>query len=145
SQLEMWVDSSSIKSLTAGYPTPHRTVGPMSVVPAAEWVDLVLPIASPPPFLVEQDSRHVSLTLYGTQASPETIKYLQNEPFIRVVNWVPVGTDRIRLDIELARPPYGYLVLFEPRGFVLRLRRPPRISAARPLEGLTITVDPGHP
>ncbi len=36
-------------------------------------------------------------------------------------------------------------MLFDARGFVLRLRRPPRISAARPLEGLTITVDPGHP
>jgi N-acetylmuramoyl-L-alanine amidase len=145
SQLEVWVDSASVKTLVPGYPAPHRTVGPMSVVPSAEWVDLVLPISSAPPFLVEQDTRHVSLTLYGTQASPETIKYLQNEAFIRVVNWVPVGTDRMRLDIELARPPFGYLVLFEPRGFILRIRRPPRISAARPLEGLTITVDPGHP
>jgi N-acetylmuramoyl-L-alanine amidase len=145
SQLEVWVDSTSVKQLAPGYPAPHRTIGPMSVIGAAEWVDLVLPLSSPPPFLVEQDTRHVALTLYGTQASPETIKYLQNEPFIRVINWVPVGSDRIRLDIELSRPPYGYLVLFEPRGFVLRLRRPPRISAARPLEGLTITVDPGHP
>ena len=145
SQLEVWVDSTSVKQLAPGYPAPHRTVGPMSVVGAAEWVDLVLPISSPPPFLVEQDTRHVALTLYGTQASPETIKYLQNEPFIRVINWVPVGSDRTRLDIELSRPPYGYLVLSDGRGFVLRLRRPPRISAARPLEGLTITVDPGHP
>ncbi len=145
SQLEVWVDSENIKSLPAGYPAPRRTIGPMSVVPAAEWVDLVLPLSSPPPFLVEQDTRGVSLTLYGTQASPETIKYLQNEPFIRVINWVPVGSDRIRLDIELSRPPFGYLVLFDERGFVLRLRRPPKISAARPLDGLTITVDPGHP
>ncbi len=145
SQLEVWVDSANIKSLPAGYPAPRRTIGPMSVVPAPEWVDLVLPLSSPPPFLVEQDTRHVSLTLYGTQASPETIKYLQNDPFIRVINWVPVGSDRIRLDIELSRPPFGYLVLFDSRGFVLRLRRPPVINAARPLDGLTITVDPGHP
>jgi N-acetylmuramoyl-L-alanine amidase len=145
SQLEVWVDSTSVKQLAAGYPAPHRTVGPMFVAGAAEWVDLVLPISSPPPFLVEQDTRHVALTLYGTQASPETIKYLQNEPFIRVINWVPVGSDRTRLDIELSRPPYGYLVLADARGFVLRLRRPPRISAAHPLDGLTITVDPGHP
>jgi N-acetylmuramoyl-L-alanine amidase len=117
----------------------------MSVVPAAEWVDLVLPIASPPPFLVEQTEHKVSLTLYGTQASPETIKYLQNDPFIRFINWTPVGSDRTRLDIDLSREPYGYLVLFDSRGFILRLRRPPHIVAARPLEGLTITVDPGHP
>ena len=28
---------------------------------------------------------------------------------------------------------------------ILRLRRPPRVDVARPLAGLTITVDPGHP
>jgi N-acetylmuramoyl-L-alanine amidase len=61
------------------------------------------------------------------------------------MNWVPERSDRIRLDMELSRPPYGYLVLFDSRGLVLRLRRPPHISAAHPLEGLTITVDPGHP
>ena len=34
------------------------------------------------------------------------------------------------------------VVLFDPaRGFILRLRRPPRVSPTRPLEGLTITVD----
>jgi len=31
------------------------------------------------------------------------------------------------------------------RGLVLRIRRPPRVNARRPLQGLTITVDPGHP
>jgi N-acetylmuramoyl-L-alanine amidase len=145
SQLEVWVDSTSIKSLANGYPVPRRTIGPMSVVPAPEWVDVVLPLSSPPPFLVEQDTHRVSLTLYGTQASPETIKYFQNEPYIRLINWVPVGSDRTRLDIQLASSPFGYLVLFDSRGFVLRLRRPPHVNPARPLEGLTITVDPGHP
>ena len=43
----------------------------------------------------------------------------------------------MRFSFELSQPPYGYLVLFDPaRGFVLRLRRPPRVSLARPLEGL---------
>ena len=45
----------------------------------------------------------------------------------------------------MSQPPFGYLVLFDSRGFVLRLRRPPRVSLSRPLEGLTLTVDPGHP
>jgi N-acetylmuramoyl-L-alanine amidase len=63
-----------------------------------------------------------------------------------MINWVPEQSDRVRLSIELSQPVYGYLVLFDPaRGFVLRLRRVPRVSLARPLEGLTITVDPGHP
>ena len=146
SQLEVWVDSTSVRALPAGYPSPRRTVGAMWFAPAPEWVDLVMPVSSPPPYLLEQDHDRVTLTLYGTQATPDIIKFLQNDSLVRMINWVPDASDRIRISLELSQPPYGYLVLFDPaRGFVLRLRRPPRVSRERPLEGLTITVDPGHP
>jgi N-acetylmuramoyl-L-alanine amidase len=146
SQLEVWVDSESVRQLAPEYPSPRRTVGAMSFVPAAEWVDLVLPVSSPPPYLLEQDLDHLTLTLYGTQATPDVIKFLQNDSLVRVINWVPEQSDRVRLRMELSQQPFGYLVLFEPgRGMILRLRRPPRVDASRPLAGLTITVDPGHP
>jgi N-acetylmuramoyl-L-alanine amidase len=146
SQLEVWVDSTSVRPLSPNFPAPRRTVGSMSFVPAAEWVDLVMPIQTPPPFLVEQQHDRITLTLYGTQASPEIIKFLQNDSLVRMVNWVPEASDRVRLSLELTRAPYGYLAMYDPtRGFILRLRRPPRVSVARPLQGLTITVDPGHP
>jgi N-acetylmuramoyl-L-alanine amidase len=146
SQLEVWTDAANVKPLPAGYPAPRRVVGPMTFTPAAEWVDVVMPVSSPPPFLLEQDRDRLTLTLYGTQATPDVIKYVGNDSLVRVMNWVPDASDRVRLSMELTTPPYGYLVLFEPaRGLVLRLRRPPRIDARRPLQGLTITVDPGHP
>lgn len=146
SRLEAWIDSSSVRSLPAGYPSPRRTVGSMTFVPAPEWVDLVLPVSSPPPYLIEQDMDHVTLTLYGTQATPDLIKFLGNDSLVRSINWIPEQSDRVRIALELSQPPFGYLVLFDPaRGMILRLRRPPRVSMARPLEGLTITVDPGHP
>jgi len=146
SQLEVWVDSASVRSLPAGYPSPRRVVGAMAFMPAPEWVDLVLPVSSPPPYLIEQDRGRLTLTLYGTEATPDIIKFLQNDSLVRMINWVPDASDRIRLSMELSQPPFGYLVLYDPaRGFVLRLRRPPRLSLARPLDGLTITVDPGHP
>jgi N-acetylmuramoyl-L-alanine amidase len=146
SQLEVWVDSENVRQLPAEYPAPRRVVGPMEFVPSAEWVDLVLPVSSPPPYLLEQDLDHLTLTLYGTQASPDVIKFLQNDSLVRIINWVPEQSDRVRLTMELSQPPYGYLVLFEPgRGMIFRLRRPPRVDFARPLAGLTITVDPGHP
>jgi N-acetylmuramoyl-L-alanine amidase len=146
SQLEVWVDEPSVVELPAGFPSPRRVVGPMSLVPAAEWVDLVMPMSSVPPYLIEQNLNRLTLTLYGTNATPETIKFLQNDSLVRMINWVPEASDRLRITLELTQPPFGYLVLFEPgRGFVLRLRRPPHVSLARPLEGLTLTVDAGHP
>jgi N-acetylmuramoyl-L-alanine amidase len=146
SQLEVWVDSSSVRPLPATYPTPRRSVSAMTLVPSAEWVDVVMPVSSPPPYLIEQDLSHITLTLYGTTASPDIIKFLQNDSLVRIINWIPTQSDRVVFRMELTRPPYGYLVLFDPaRGFVLRLRRPPRVNPNRPLDGLVITVDPGHP
>jgi N-acetylmuramoyl-L-alanine amidase len=144
SQLEVWVDS--VRALAPGYPAPRRVVGAMALVPAPEWVDIVFPMSSPPPYLIEQNLKTISLTMYGTNATPETIKFLQNDSLVRFINWEPVATDRLRFDIQLTDQPFGYLVMFEPgRGFILRLRRTPKINIARPLEGLTLTVDPGHP
>jgi N-acetylmuramoyl-L-alanine amidase len=146
SQLEVWVDAPNIRPLPAGYPAPRRTIGPMSLVPSAEYVDIVMPVSAPPPFLIEQYVDRVTLTLYGATANPDIIKFLKNDSLVRMINWVPEASDRVRMTFELSQRPYGYLVLYEPsRGFVLRLRRAPRVSLARPLDGLTITVDPGHP
>jgi N-acetylmuramoyl-L-alanine amidase len=53
---------------------------------------------------------------------------------------------RVRYTINLNRPPYGYLALWQNGTLTFRVRRPPRIAdATNPLRGLTITVDPGHP
>jgi N-acetylmuramoyl-L-alanine amidase len=146
SNLEIWVDSVNVLRLPDGYPAPHRTVGAMAIVPSSDWVDIIFPVSSPPPYLLEQNLTRLTLTLYNTQATPDIIKYLQNDSLVRYLNWVPVASDRVRFDIELTKPPYGYLVLFDStRGMVLRLRRPPVVSLAHPLAGLTITVDPGHP
>src|SRR5262249_23853886 len=118
----------------------------MSLVPAREYVDVVMPIQTPPPFLVEQQHDRIILTLYGTQASPEIIKFLQNDSLVRMITWFPEASDQVRFSLELTPAPSRYLAMYDPaRGFILRLRRPPRTSLARPLDGLTITVDPGHP
>jgi N-acetylmuramoyl-L-alanine amidase len=49
SQLEVWVDSTNVRSLPSGYPMPRRTVSAMAFVSTPEWVDLVMPVSSPPP------------------------------------------------------------------------------------------------
>lgn len=146
SQLEVWVDEATVRPLPAGYPAPRRTVGAMALMPTPEYVDVVMPVSSPPPFLLEQYRERITLTMYGTQATPDIIKFLQNDSLVRMVNWVPESSDRVRFTFELTQAPFGYLTMYEQgRGFILRLRRPPRVGLARPLEGLTITVDPGHP
>jgi N-acetylmuramoyl-L-alanine amidase len=147
SSLEVWIDSVEVRPLPPETLAPRRVVGPITLMPAPEWVDVVLPVASRPPFLIEQREWQITLTLYGTQATPDLIRFLENDSLVRVINWIPETSDRVRLTFELSTNPYGYLVLWDATrgGMVLRLRRQPRIDAGRPLRGLTLLVDPGHP
>jgi N-acetylmuramoyl-L-alanine amidase len=145
--LEVWVDSVNVVQLPAGTFAPRRVLGPLTLMPSAEWVDVVLPLATRPPFLIEERDRQVTLTLYGTHATPDVIRFLENDSLVRFINWVPETTDRVRLTFELAVNPYGYLVFWDASrgGMILRLRRPPAVDPTRPLRGLTLLVDPGHP
>jgi N-acetylmuramoyl-L-alanine amidase len=145
--LEVWVDSVNVLPLPAGTLAPRRVLGPVTLMPTAEWVDVVLPIASRPPFLIEERNRQITLTLYGTHATPDVIRFLENDSLIRYINWVPETTDRVRLTFEMSTHPYGYLVFWDASrgGVILRLRRPPAVDPNRPLRGLTLVVDPGHP
>ncbi|MFN2567028.1 MAG: N-acetylmuramoyl-L-alanine amidase [Gemmatimonadaceae bacterium] len=147
SSLEVWVDTIDVRPLPSETLAPRRTVGPINLMSTAEWVDVLLPVASRPPFLVEQREWQITLTLYGTQATPDVIRFLENDTLVRVINWVPETTDRVRLTFELSASAYGYLVFWDAErgGMVLRLRRPPAVDAGRPLRGLTLVVDPGHP
>lgn len=144
--MEAWVDSSAAVPLPRGTASPRRTIGSLSVYPSQQWVDVVLPMSSRPAFLIDEHDHGITLWVYGSQATPDLVRYLGNDPLVRVISWTPEASDRVRYDIELNTQPYGFLTLFESRGFVLRLRRPPVIADRnQPLRGLTITVDPGHP
>lgn len=145
SQLEVWVDSNVVRPIASGYVAQRRTAGNLTLTPAPEWVDIAIPMGSRAPHLIEQLPRRIVLTLYGTQLSPDLIRYLGNDSLVRVVNWVPETSDRVRIDIDLNAEPYGYLVLWEGGRFILRLRRAPVVRTNRPLEGLTLVVDAGHP
>jgi len=124
-----------------------RRVGAVRVVPAAEWLDIVIPMTGPPPpYLVEETDRSISLLVYGVAGAP--VISTMPEPADEYVNSIvstPEST-RVRYAINVNRTPYGYLALWQDGALTFRVRRPPRIAdSAAPLRGLTITVDPGHP
>ena len=124
-----------------------RRAGTVRVEPAAEWTDIVIPMTGPPPpYLVEETDRTISLLVYGVRGAA-VISSMPESPngYINSIVSTPEST-RVRYAINLNRPPYGYLALWQPGALTFRVRRPPRIAdAASPLRGLTITVDPGHP
>ena len=148
--LEAWVEDADISPLPSGAPAPRRTLGTVRSVSSAEWVDIVMPTADRPPFLVTEDGRQIVVTLYATTPASENVGMPAGDPLVKSVRYEQPATDRARIVVDLNDDPYGYMVLWSGSAVVLRLRRPPRVDAERPLAerplaGLTIGVDPGHP
>ena len=126
---------------------PVRRIGAVRLEPGPDWIDVVIPVTGPPPpYLVEETDRTLSLLVYGVTGAP--VISMMTEPadaYFNSISSTP-ETNRVRYSINLNRAPYGYLALWQNGTLTFRVRRPPGIAdATSPLRGLTITVDPGHP
>lgn len=143
--LDAWVSAEDARPAPFGTALPRRVARNMRVNPAPGWVDVVIPTGSRPPHQVEEQDRAIVLTLFGTAGNTDIVQQPGADPLVREVSWTQEGRERVRYVVHLARPPYGYLVLWNGSAVVLRVRRPPAVTAAAPLRGLTIAVDPGHP
>lgn len=127
---------------------PVRRIAGVRIEPGPDWIDVVIPMTGPPPpYLVEESDRTISLLLYGVTGAP--VVSMMAEPIDPYFNSISSSTpeqSRVRYTINLNRAPFGYLALWQNGTLTFRVRRPPRIlDIASPLRGLTITVDPGHP
>jgi N-acetylmuramoyl-L-alanine amidase len=141
------ISSDSLRRFIGDSIVPPRQVGTVRIAPAPDWVDIEIPISGPPPpYLVEETDRSISLLLYGVTGAPVISMMPQpSDTYLNSISSTPEPT-RVRFTINLNRPPYGYLALWKNGFLTFRVRRPPRIAdRAAPLRGLTITVDPGHP
>ncbi len=126
---------------------PVRKVGAVRLEPAAEWIDVVIPTGSPPPYLVEETDRGISLLVYGVTEVP-VVSLMPTAPdsYLASVSSATPEPTRVRYTINLNHAPYGYLALWDNGSLRFRVRRPPTIAnPAAALQGLTIAVDPGHP
>jgi N-acetylmuramoyl-L-alanine amidase len=143
-----YVSPDSLHRIIGDTIAPVRRVGDVRIRPGPDWIDIVIPMTGPPPpYLVEEGDRAITLLLYGVSGAP--VVSTMPEPADAYVNSVSAPTPeptRVRFSISLNRAPYGYLALWQKDTLTFRVRRPPRIvDRANPLRGLTITVDPGHP
>jgi N-acetylmuramoyl-L-alanine amidase len=143
--LQVFVDPAELAPLPAGTPAPRRVAGNARVVASAGWSDVRIPMSEVPAYSVESEPQALVLTLHGTTANTDIINFTSTDSIIRRVTWRQVLTDRAEYRVELHDAPFGYLVMWERNTFVLRVRRPPEVNRSRPLQGLVIAVDAGHP
>ncbi len=144
--LEVWVDSGDVRELPEGQAPPVRVAGNARLVARGPEVsDLVIPMAAAPPYSVQLEGDRLLLDLYGTVANTDILRHDSADSVVQRVTWEQRTSDRARYTVQLRAPLLGYLVRWERGALVLKVRRAPRVDSTRPLQGLTIAVDAGHP
>jgi len=145
--LSVWVDTDDVRLLSAGAPEVAGSVGTVRVDPAPGWADVILSTSDRLPFEVRSDGeREISIHVYGAQSRTNWLHYGTEDPLIRQVQWRQERDAEFVVRIELGEAAWGWRSFWDENGrLVVRVRRPPRIDAARPLAGMRIAVDAGHP
>ena len=143
--LQVFVDPAELAPLPAGTPAPRRVAGNARVAGSADFSDVRIPVSGLPPYSEDAEPTALVITLHGTTANTDIINFTSTDSVVRRVTWRQVQSDRAEYRVELHGAPFGYLVMWEQNTFVLRVRKPPAVNRSRPLQGLVIAVDAGHP
>jgi N-acetylmuramoyl-L-alanine amidase len=160
SQLEAWVDAAAISSGdTSADPAAReaaaevaaeaagrvRRVSAARIAAGAGFTDVVLTMDARAPIAVDQFGDRLALTIHSARANLDYVRFDTQDPTVRLVRYEQVANDRVRVDVDLRHPPFGYQVLWRAGALVLRVRHQPAVDAAAPLRGRLIAVDAGHP
>lgn len=144
--LSAWVPAGDVRLLPPGTPAPFSTIGGVRMVHRAEAIDLHVPMAEPLPFRVDEDGNTLQIDVYGAKSTSNFFQYGRLDPLVERAEWSQPDDDIYRITLHLARPVWGYNAFRAANGdLVVRVRRPPAIDPDRPLRGLRIAVDAGHP
>jgi N-acetylmuramoyl-L-alanine amidase len=142
SKQSVWVERRDVKPREAEHALEPLRATDARIVRMTASVDLAIAVPSAPAYDVSETERELTLTLYNTTVAgafaPATDTLLKSAAVSR-------EPTRVVYHFVLRRPVYGYQALYENGEFKLSIRRPPVVSAAEPLRGMTIVVDPGHP
>jgi len=144
--LSVWVPAGDVTLLPEATPVPRSTVSGVRMASSADRVDLRIGLSERLPYRVDATERVITVTVYGATSEVNFMQYGSLDPLVRHAAWSQPSTGVFAVDIELSEPVWGWQASHDTTGgLVVSMRRPPRIDAARPLSGLLIAVDPGHP
>jgi len=140
----IWVDRRDVIVPATFATVRNTTVGAPRLVPAHEWIDVEIPASTPPAYVVDEEEKSLTVTLYRAAGKCVQPTIPSGERSIQKITCQTSGS-RIAYRFDLGRPVYGYLALYHDGVMTFRVRRPPVVERAHPLQGQTIVVDPGHP
>lgn len=144
--LHAWVPANDVRLLEPGTPPPASTIAAVRFRATPDYIDLRVPLSERLPYRVEQGEHSLTLDVFGAISQVNFFQYGTLDPAIRRAVWSQPADSVYRVVVDLAQPVWGYDVRFDDAGaLILRIRRPPAIDVERPLAGLRIAIDAGHP
>jgi N-acetylmuramoyl-L-alanine amidase len=142
---EAWVSLDELVPAPEWRAPGRARVGTVRLEGRSDRVVVRVDVSDPVPYLVNEGDGRLSLVLYGAYSDTGWLRYGPADDFLRGASWEQSGSDRYALHLELAGRPWGYRVRYGEGGLTLEIRKPPPLDRRRPLEGLKVAVDPGHP
>ncbi len=142
---EAWVSLDELVSLRRSSRPARVPVGTVRFDGRPDYLAVRVSVEHALPYLVRIDDRRVTLVLYGAYSNTDWLRYGPADPFLRAARWEQVSSDRYELHIDLAERPWGYRVRYDGGALQLDVRKPPHLDPQRPLSGVAIAIDAGHP
>jgi N-acetylmuramoyl-L-alanine amidase len=139
------------EAFPTGAPAPRDVVAVVRTRVVDGWSEVVLPLAEPLPFRVEQrlDPLGYTVDVYGLVSNVDWIETSIEDPLIESVRWSQPADGVFRLEVDLTgERAWGWRSYREGTHLAVGFRHPPEALADRrfrsPLQGLRVVVDPGH-
>lgn len=141
-----YIDAGSLKTLPVGRPVPKAEIGEIAVVEFGEWVQIQFPLTERVPFVIRQfpDPQKLEVVFYHTAQAPARIQNQRLAAGIQSLDWQQEEDDVVRVQIYLNQSQqWGFWGSYLGDQLWLNIRKTPSLSDST-LEGLRITLDPGH-
>jgi N-acetylmuramoyl-L-alanine amidase len=140
-----WVPAADAYLLPAGTPPVVASVGSVTLSPAGDRATLRIPLSERVPYQVTESDSVLTVRLFGAVGDLDWMRYGGADPLVRQMQWQQASADEVTITVLLSQAVWGYRTRWDRSDLMLEIRRPPRINAQRPLRGLLVVVDPGHP
>ena len=144
--LAAWVPAGDVRILPEGHPGAGGAVDAVRFTPRAEWLELRIPLPERMPYDVRVDQGTLTVDVYGAVSTTNYFRYGGMDPMLARAEWTQPEDSVFRVTAHLAQPLWGWDAAYDAAGaLVVRIRRAPVVDPARPLAGLLVAVDAGHP
>ncbi len=140
-----WIPAADAHLLPLFTPPLTATVGSVVLSSAPKSATLRIPLSARVPYLVTEDESSITVRIYGAMGDVNWMRYGGGDSLVTQMTWAQPTADEVTITLELAKPVWGYRTRWDRTDLLVEVKRPPVINKTRPLAGLRIVVDAGHP